>query len=110
MPNIQLSIAVDHVDHVRDFTDGRIQAPGIDVVFCDVGSSQSRFRMGNFQEFDVGEAAFGGYVSAKSQGTHKFTAIPVFPSRVFRHSSFYVRKDGALAANRRHCEPAYMAD
>ena len=24
--------------------------------------------------------------------------------------AFYVRKDGALAANRRHCEPAYMAD
>ena len=96
MADIQLSIAVDHVDHVRDFVDGRIRASGIEVVFCDVGSSQARFRMRNFLEFDVSEAAFGGHVSAVSRGTQKYTAIPVFPSRIFRHSSFYVRERGSV--------------
>ena len=34
----------------------------------------------------------------RSQGDHSLVAIPVFPSRVFRHSSIYVRRDGPVRA------------
>jgi 4,5-dihydroxyphthalate decarboxylase len=42
--------------------------------------------------------AMGKYVSLRSQGDTSLTAIPVFPSRMFRHSSIYVRSDGPVKA------------
>ena len=35
----------------------------------------------------------GMYTSAFSRGDNRFIAIPVFPSRFFRHSAIYVRKE-----------------
>jgi 4,5-dihydroxyphthalate decarboxylase len=37
--------------------------------------------------------SFGKYIGYASQGNSPFVGIPVFPSRVFRHSAFYVRSD-----------------
>src|SRR5258707_10676246 len=36
------------------------------------------------------------YVSLIAQGDESFWALPVFPSRVFRHSSLYVRRNGPI--------------
>src|SRR5262249_7082939 len=36
------------------------------------------------------------YVGLVSQGDESLAAIPVFPSRIFRHSAIYVRRDGGL--------------
>lgn len=38
----------------------------------------------------------GKYVSLRSQDDESIAAIPVFPSRVFRHSMIYVRQGGGL--------------
>ncbi len=38
----------------------------------------------------------GKYCSLVSQGNSPLVAIPVFPSRVARHSSIYIRRDGAV--------------
>jgi 4,5-dihydroxyphthalate decarboxylase len=48
------------------------------------------FRMFSFAEWDISEFSTAKYVSMTSAGNSPFTAIPVFPSRVFRHSSIYV--------------------
>jgi len=40
--------------------------------------------------------SMGKVVSLRSQGDDGFAAIPVFPSRVFRHSMIYVRDGGKL--------------
>jgi len=42
----------------------------------------------------VSEMSMGKVVSLRSQGDDGFAAIPVFPSRVFRHSMIYVREGG----------------
>src|SRR5262245_2739821 len=38
----------------------------------------------------------GKYCSLVSQGNSPLVAIPVFPSRVARHSSIYIRRDGSV--------------
>ena len=38
----------------------------------------------------------GKFSSLASQGNSPFVGIPVFPSRVPRHSSIYIRKDGSV--------------
>ncbi|PSN82688.1 hypothetical protein B9Q02_11370 [Candidatus Marsarchaeota G1 archaeon BE_D] len=46
--------------------------------------------------FDVAEFSLSSYIIMKSRGYSSLTAIPVFPSRSFRHSNIYVRADSSL--------------
>jgi len=52
------------------------------------------FRFLNYPEFDLSESSFAKYASMISQVDESLTAIPVFPMRIARHSSIYVRRDG----------------
>ena len=49
------------------------------------------------REFDVSEMSFAKVIGLHASGDRGFVPLPVFPSRVFRHSSIYVRADSALA-------------
>jgi 4,5-dihydroxyphthalate decarboxylase len=48
------------------------------------------FRMLRHQEFDVAEMSLSSYVMSLFRPDPPFIAIPVFPSRAFRHSSIFV--------------------
>jgi 4,5-dihydroxyphthalate decarboxylase len=52
----------------------------------------------NHGEFDVSEMSLSSYTILRSEGDTRFIAIPVFPSRVFRHSALYVRTDSPIEA------------
>jgi 4,5-dihydroxyphthalate decarboxylase len=54
------------------------------------------FRALRYEEFDIAEMSMGRYTAMISQGDDRFVAIPVFPSRMFRHSSIYVRADRGI--------------
>ena len=47
-------------------------------------------------EFDVAEIGFSPYLIAQSRGTAPYVALPVFLSRMFRHSAIYVRTDRGI--------------
>lgn len=96
MADIHLSLAIGNYDHVRDFTQGLVKAEGIDVTHLNLSIEEIFFRFTKFREWDVSEMSLGKYVSLISQNDETLTAIPVFPSRVFRLSSIYVRKDGKV--------------
>src|SRR6185295_14468939 len=48
------------------------------------------FRMMRFKEFDCSEMSLSSYTASLSQENPPFIAIPVFPSRFFRHSCIFV--------------------
>jgi 4,5-dihydroxyphthalate decarboxylase len=50
----------------------------------------------NHGEFDVSEMSLSSYTILRSEGDTRFIAIPVFPSRVFRHSAVYLRADSKI--------------
>jgi 4,5-dihydroxyphthalate decarboxylase len=52
----------------------------------------------NHGEFDVSEMSLSSYTILRSEGDTRFIAIPIFPSRVFRHSAVYLRADSKIAA------------
>src|SRR5258708_6743255 len=93
---LMLTIAISDYDHVRDFATGVVRADGIDARFLTLTIEEIFFRFTKFREWDVSEMSMGKYVALRSQDDASLTAIPVFPSRVFRHSSIYVRRDGAV--------------
>jgi len=93
-----LSLAISPYDHVRDLTEGIVRAQGIQLNPLRFAVEEIFHRFTRYREWEVSEMSMGKYTSLVSQGDRGVTAIPVFPSRVFRHSSIYVRRDGKVRA------------
>ncbi len=97
MSRVSLSIALGDYDHVRDLTSGVVRPDAIDLVAMHYHPEEMFFRFLRFREFDVSEVSFAKYIAMKSSPEGcDFTALPVFPSRAFRHSSIYVRRDAGI--------------
>src|SRR6266508_843315 len=97
--SVQLTLAISDYEHVREITQGIVRADGITLtplIFPSI--EEITFRFTRDLEWDVSELSFGKYVSLTSQGAAPMVAIPVFPSRVHRHSAIYVRADRGIKA------------
>jgi 4,5-dihydroxyphthalate decarboxylase len=55
------------------------------------------FRFTAFREWHVSELSLTKYVAMVGAGDDSVAAIAVFPSRVFRHSAFYVARGGPVS-------------
>ena len=93
---LTLTLAVGDYDHTRDVANGVVRPEGLEIRHLDLPVEEIFYRFIKFREWDLSEMSFGKYVSFVSQGERAFVAIPVFPSRVFRLSSFYVHRDGRV--------------
>ena len=95
--SVHLSLAVCDYEHVREITQGLVRADGITLtplIFPSI--EEITFRFIKSLEWDVSELSFGKYIALTSQGIAPMVAIPVFPSRVHRHSAIYVRGDRGI--------------
>jgi 4,5-dihydroxyphthalate decarboxylase len=97
MPDLQLSLAISTYDHVMDLVRGRVCAEGITLTVSELPNEEIFFRMLQFGEWDIAEFSMGKYASLAATGAPPFRAIPVFPSRAFRQSSFYVATGAGIA-------------
>lgn len=97
MSKLSLSLAVNDYDHVRDLLTGRISAEGIDLIPSVLPVEEIFYRTTHYQEWDLSEMSLAKYASLRSQGDERLIGLPVFPSRVFRLSSLYVRNGGDVA-------------
>lgn len=93
---LHLTLAVTDYDHVRDLVNGAVTADGIVLTAFVLPVEEIFFRFIKNQEWDVSEMSFGKFIGYAGQGNSPFIGIPVFPSRVFRHSAFYVRTDRGI--------------
>jgi 4,5-dihydroxyphthalate decarboxylase len=93
---LPLTLAISEYDHVADLVNGRVAPGGIDLTWLELQIEETHFRAMAYREFDASELSFGKYASLISQGDTSLTALPVFPLRMARHSSIYVRRDGPV--------------
>jgi 4,5-dihydroxyphthalate decarboxylase len=100
---LSLTLACWDYDRTRALTDGRVQVDGIDLTCLSLPVEETFFRMLRHQEFDIAEMSLSSYVLSLFRPEPPFIAIPVFPSRVFRHSSIYVNAASGVT------EPAHLA-
>jgi len=98
MANLTLTIATDNYDRVRAIRDGRVQVGGCDVIYLLMEPEELFFRTARYREFDVCEMSFSTYLMQRARGESEYVALPVFLSRVFRHSGFYIRTDRGIAS------------
>lgn len=96
MKKLQVSYAGHLSDRVQDLYYGKVQPEGIELHFIPLPPVQAFNRMlrGDFQ---CGEMSFSTYVIKAARHDQQFVAIPVFPSRTFRHSAIYVNHSAGIA-------------
>jgi 4,5-dihydroxyphthalate decarboxylase len=91
MSRLQLSIAFSDYDRVSALSQGLVQPDGIDLNFQTLPVEETFFRMARHQEFDIAEMSLSTYCVLRAREKNPpLIAIPVFPSRVFRHGSMFV--------------------
>ena len=96
MNKLQLSIAVGHYDRIRPLVDGEVQIEGVDPVYMTQDPEEIFFRAFRHADYDVCELSLSSYAVKIAAGNSPYLAIPVFPSRAFRHSAVYVRNDRGI--------------
>lgn len=97
MSTLPLTVATGHYDRVQAIIDGRVGIEGCDVNYLPLGPEEAFYRAFTNKEFDVTELSFSSYTIARSRGVTDYIAVPVFPSRMFRHSAIYIRTDRGIA-------------
>ena len=90
MNRLRLSLACWDYDRMSALASGVVQPDGIDLVFLAQPVEETFFRMLRHREFDVAEMSLSSYAVSLSRPDPAFIAIPVFPSRFFRHASIFV--------------------
>lgn len=96
MAKVPLTLAIGEYDHVRDLIDGTVPVAGVDLNVLRLPIEEMFYRFLLHDEFDVSEMSLAKIAALAAQDDRRFVPLPVFPSRVFRHSSIYVRSDGGV--------------
>jgi hypothetical protein len=94
---LHLTLAITDYDHVRDLVNGVVRAEGVVLTAFVLPVEEIFYRFIKNREWDISEMSFGKFIGFASQGNSPFVGIPVFPSRVFRHSAFYLRTDRGIS-------------
>ena len=97
MSKLRLTLACWDYDRTRALADGRVVPEGIDLNFLPLHVEETFFRMLRNREFDVAEMSLSSYCVSLTREDPAFVAIPVFPSRFFRHSCIFVSSKSGIS-------------
>ena len=99
MPKLRLSLACSNYDRTRALLEERVPIDGVELTYLNLSVEETFFRMLRHREFDVAEMSLSSYTLSLFRDNPPFIAIPIFPSRFFRHSCIYVHAGSGI------CEP-----
>ena len=78
--------------------DARSSATSVELHITTTDDLGSLFRaICRATEYDVAEMSLSNYLTLRGNGDARYVAIPVFPSRSFRHSQIYVHSGSGIA-------------
>src|ERR1044072_5965120 len=93
---VEITLALGDYDRTRPLMEGRVRIEGCEPTFLRLEPEEIFFRVFRNQEFDVSEISFSSYMMQTSRGEGDYVGIPAFISRVFRHSSIFIRTDRGI--------------
>ena len=97
MADLRLRFACGLYDRMQALYTRQVRPKGIDLDFQVIDAPRDIFdRMSGRQEFDLAELSFSEFVTQLASGSCPFVAIPVFPSRVFRHGLITINKRSGI--------------
>ena len=91
MSRLALTFACCRYDRTEAIREGDVVPEGIELNCVTLRSGREIFdRMVGGREFDVAELSASEFISLAARGDCPFVALPVFPSRVFRHGYIFI--------------------
>ena len=90
MERLFLTVACGDYDRTKALQDGTVEPEGIRLNYIPLQAEEIFWRMMNHREFDASEMSLSNYMTMLSRANCPFVAIPVFPSRFFRHSCVFI--------------------
>ncbi|MFQ5853465.1 MAG: PhnD/SsuA/transferrin family substrate-binding protein, partial [Candidatus Binatia bacterium] len=96
MGKIHLTLACWDYDRTRALQEGRVQVEGVKLTYLPLRVEEIFWRMLRYQDFDAAELSMGSYLMARDSGSPRLIALPVFPSRAFRHSCIYINTESGI--------------
>jgi 4,5-dihydroxyphthalate decarboxylase len=93
---IRLTIALGRYDRTNPLLDGRVRPEGLDVTWLPLNVEQIFWRMFRHLEFDASEISLSALLVRLGRGETDLVPIPVFLSRMFRHSSIYINASAGI--------------
>lgn len=101
MPNLKLSVGCGPYDRTEALRSGIVQPEGIDLTYVPIKSPPEVFaRMVKHHAFDFSEMSTSMYLTLRAKNEFPFIALPVFPSRVFRHGFIFINKKSGIKSPR----------
>jgi 4,5-dihydroxyphthalate decarboxylase len=90
MSKLRLTLACRNYDRTRGLADGSVRPDGIELTYLNLPVEETFFRMLRYREFEIAEMSLSSYTVSLFQEDPPFVAIPVLPSRSFRHNAIFV--------------------
>lgn len=97
MSALALTLACGSYDRTAALATGEVGVEGVDLRYVALEPEEVFFRMTRHGEFDAAELSLSTYLVTLCNGG-PFVAVPVFPSRMFRHSGIYVNTAAAISS------------
>ncbi|SDG68182.1 4,5-dihydroxyphthalate decarboxylase [Microbacterium pygmaeum] len=96
MTLLPLTMGAVNYDRFQAIRDGSVRVEGIDLEIVPLEVEEIFYRQMKYHEFDVSEMSMSSYLAGIDAGDFPYIALPVFPSRYFRHQSVFVRTDSGI--------------
>lgn len=98
MAKLPITFACGPYDRMEALNLGVIQPDGIELRYLAIQSPPEIFaRMIKTRSFDVSEMSLAHYCIMRTRGDFPYVALPVFPSRVFRHGYIFINTGKGIA-------------
>ncbi|MGE0034064.1 MAG: ABC transporter substrate-binding protein [Xanthobacteraceae bacterium] len=93
MSKLKLSFCAGPYDRMAAIFDGTVTIEGVELTALSVQQPMEIFaRMLRNDEFDISEMSLAHCFFLRQRGLARFVTVPVFPSKMFRHSFIYVNR------------------
>lgn len=91
-----ITLACGRYDRTEAITEEIVRVEGADINYIVLEPTETFWRMLKYQEFDVSEMSLSSFLIARDFGFPELVALPVFISRMFRHSYVYVNPKAGI--------------
>ncbi len=99
MTTLKLTLACGPYDRTEALRSGLVRPEGIDLIYVPIQSPPELFaRMVTNRSFDASEMSAAHYLGHRGRSDFPFVALPIFPSRMFRHGYIFVNTSAGIRA------------
>lgn len=96
--DLKLTVAGYNVNRVKSLVDGRVKIKGCSIKFVKAGiGDMNTTTFSGEQTYDITEIGLHPFMLAyANENFRDYTLLPIFPLRIFRHKSVFIRNDRGI--------------